>query len=78
MTPLDQAAEIRRLFFAEHWKVGTSATQFRVHEDVLHRIIGPLGPIPKKAPPRPSVVDPYQKLIEDTLETDPRLTATRN
>ena len=77
MTPFDQAAQIRRLFFAEHWKVGTIVTQLGVHEDVVTRVIGPLGPISKKAPPRPSVVDPYKELIEETLKIYPRLTATR-
>lgn len=77
MISADKAAEIRRLFFAEHWKVGTIATQLGVHEDVVCRVIGPLGPGPKKAPPRPSVLDPYKELIQDTLETYPRLTSTR-
>jgi IS30 family transposase len=35
----DQRAHIRRLFYAEHWKVGTIATQLSVHRDtVLHAI----------------------------------------
>ena len=28
-------AEIRRLFFAEHWKVGTIAAQLGVHHDTV-------------------------------------------
>jgi len=77
MISSEKAAEIRRLFFAEHWKKGTIATQLGVHEDVVERVIGPLGPHIKLAPPRPSVLDPYRKFVEETLETYPRLTATR-
>ncbi|MEY2936165.1 MAG: integrase [Pseudomonadota bacterium] len=31
----DTEAEVRRLFFAEHWKRGTIATQLGVHPDVV-------------------------------------------
>lgn len=72
----DKAAEIRRLFFSEHWPVGTIATQLGVHRDVVERVVGPLGPEPKTAP-RPSVLDPFKPVIQETLETYPRLTATR-
>ena len=34
--------EIHRLFFAEHWKVGTIALQLNVHHDVVRRIVGAL------------------------------------
>ena len=33
--PAEVEAEIARLFHAEHWKVGTIATQLGVHEDSL-------------------------------------------
>jgi len=32
-------ARIRRLFFAEHWKVGTIATEFGVHHETVERAI---------------------------------------
>jgi hypothetical protein len=32
-------ARIRRLFFAEHWKVGTIATELGVHHDTVDRAI---------------------------------------
>lgn len=69
--------EIRRLFFAEHWKRGTIASQLGVHSDVVDRVIGPLGPSPKNAEPRPSVLDPYRGFVLETLERYPRLVATR-
>jgi hypothetical protein len=37
-------AEIRRLFFAEHWKVGTIAAQLGVHHDSVSRVAGLASP----------------------------------
>jgi hypothetical protein len=53
------AAEIRRLYFAEHWKRGTIATQLGVHFDVVVRVLGSFGP--KAGSPRPDarVLEPY-------------------
>ena len=69
--------EIRRLYFGEHWKKGTIATQLQVHRDVVERVVGPLGPEPKSRPPRPSVLDPYRSFVTDTLETYPGVVSTR-
>ena len=69
--------EIRRLFFAEHWKKGTIATQLDVHRDVVERAVGQLGPAPKHEP-RVSVLDPYRGFVIETLERYPRLVSTRN
>ena len=33
-------AEIVRLHFAEHWRVGTIAAQLGIHADVVRRAIG--------------------------------------
>ena len=57
-------AEIRRLYFAEHWKRGTIVTQLGVHADVVERVLGRLGgraktalpllvPVPLQRLPRP-------------------------
>ncbi|MEL6185966.1 MAG: IS21 family transposase [Myxococcota bacterium] len=77
MIPKELAAKIRRLYYGEHWKVGTIVTQLGVHEDVVERVIGPLGPEPKEHPPRETLLDPYRGFVGDTLERYPRLTATR-
>jgi transposase len=69
--------EIRRLFFAEHWKRGTIAAQLGVHGDVVERVIGPLGPQPTSAEPRASLLDPYCGFVIETLQRYPRLCATR-
>ena len=37
---LETAGEIKRLYFAEHWKRGTIATQLGVHIDVVKRCAG--------------------------------------
>lgn len=42
--PPEIDAEIRRLHFAEHWRVGTIATQLGVHADVVRRVLGLLPP----------------------------------
>jgi len=71
------AAEIRRLYFAEHWKRGTIAAQLGVHFDVVVRVLGGLGP--KAGTPRPDarVLDTYLPFIDETLTRYPRLVATR-
>jgi transposase len=70
-------AEIRRLFFGEHWKRGTIATQLELHHDVVDRVVGPHGPAPKSGEPRPSVLAPYHGFLLETLERYPTLVATR-
>ena len=70
-------AEIRRLFFAEHWKRGTIAAQLGLHADVVARVIGQLGCKTGYRRPASTVLDPYASFVEQTLEQYPRLVATR-
>jgi AraC-like DNA-binding protein len=35
----ETCAQIRRYFYAEHWKIGTIARQFGVHPDTVRRAI---------------------------------------
>ncbi len=71
------AAEVRRLFYAEHWKRGTIANQLGVHFDVVARVLGTFGP--KAGTPRPDarVLEPYMAFIDETLQRYPRLVSTR-
>jgi transposase len=71
------AAEIRRLYFAEHWKRGTIAAQLGIHFDVVVRVLEGLGP--KAGTPRPDarVLEPYVPFVDETLARHPRLVATR-
>lgn len=70
-------AEIRRLFFAEHWKRGTIATQLSVHPDVVERTLGSFGPKPGTPRPNACVLEPYKPFVVETLDRYPRLVATR-
>src|SRR6266699_6168005 len=68
--------EIRRYFYAEHWKIGTIARQLGIHPDAVRHAIesdrfhrGPvLGP---------SITDPYMDFVRQILDQHPRLRATR-
>src|SRR4051812_35146500 len=80
-----KAEEIRRLHFAEHWKVGTIVTQLGLHHEAVERVLG-LG---KGARLRPAVLRAgevvtvpvplrgYEAFITETLTQYPRLRATR-
>ena len=68
-------AEIRRLFFAEHWKRGTIVAQLGVHPDVVKRVVGNLGP--RQRTGGAPLIEPYALFIQDTLKQYPRLRATR-
>jgi transposase len=72
----EQEVEIRRLYYAEHWKVGTIASQLSVHADVVRRVLGLLEHEPGGAE-RPRLVEPYEDFILETLHSYPRLRATR-
>ena len=74
----DQSARIRRLFFAEHWKIGTIAAELSIHHDTVRRAIASdtfnrsaTRPVPS------SLLDPYKSFIAETLAQYPRLRATR-
>ena len=74
----EEFARIRRLFFAEHFKVGTIALQLGLHPDVVHRAIGSSAFNQRKARPSPpSRLDPFKGFIAETLQQYPRLRATR-
>jgi transposase len=73
------AARIRRLYYAEHWRIGTIATELGVHHDTVSRAIGRarLGRPPAVPRVRPSALDPYKPFLTDVLAQHPRLRATR-
>lgn len=76
ITP-EKRAEIRRLFYAEHWKVGTIASALSVHPDTVRRAIDSERFNLKGGQPRPRQIDPYLPFMRVTLERYPRLCATR-
>jgi transposase len=70
-------ADIARLFYAEHWKVGTIAAHLGLHPEQVKHVLG-LDPKPSEPLlPRPRLVDPYRDFIAETLDRYPRLRATR-
>jgi len=74
----DRRTHIRRLFFAEHWKVGTIAAQLGVHRDTVEAAIGGAEQFVSRGPQaRSRLLEPYAAFIAQTLETYPRLRATR-
>jgi transposase len=75
-TTPEREAEIIRLYFAEHWRVGTIAAQLGVHPDVVRRVLG-LGAARPGGAPRPRLIDPYRGFIAETLARYPQLRATR-
>ena len=70
-------AKIRRLFFAEHWKVGTIAAELGVHHDTVRGAIEAERFIRPSAVHRTSMLDPYKAFLAEALEQHPRLRATR-
>jgi transposase len=73
----DVRARIRRLFFAEHWKVHTISRELGVHHETVEQAIGHERFANHRFGSGPQKLDPYRRFIIDTLGQYPRLTATR-
>ncbi len=76
MIDAELRAHIRRLFFAEHWKIGTIADQLGLHHQTVRRALE-TGRFNRCKIVRSRVTDPYVEFIRQTLEQYPRLRATR-
>jgi transposase len=79
ITP-EQELQIRRLYFAEHWPIGTIARQIGVHDEVVRRVAGLLSPrrrIPNGALANPRPIIEYLDFIAGVLQQYPTLRATR-
>lgn len=72
-----QRARIRRLFYAEHWKVGTIAAELGVHRDAVSNAIESDQFVSAGSLVRPTMLDPYKGLVGEILKEHPRLLATR-
>lgn len=77
MITADQRARIRRLYHAEHWKIGTIATELGLHRDTVRQALEPWRFATTARRTGPSVLDPYKDFVRQTLEQYPRLRATR-
>jgi len=76
MISLETRVQIRRYFYAEHWKIGTIATALNVHPDPVRRAME-VERFQHAEPLRPSILDPYLPFVRQVLEQHPRLRATR-
>jgi transposase len=72
-----QHAEIRRLFYAEHWRVGTIAAQLGVHHETVAAALNRASVLTRGGRCRGTALDPYLPFLRDTLAQYPRLRATR-
>jgi len=68
--------QIRRYFYAEHWKIGTIARELNVHPDAVRNAIES-DRFNRTQSIRPSVTDPSMEFVRQTLSQHPRLRATR-
>ena len=76
ITP-EQHAEIRRLYFGEHWTVGTIAAALAVHHDTVRAAIAHDTRALPRGHCRPTQLDASLPFVRDTLAQYPRLRATR-
>lgn len=76
MLSTEQIASIRRLFYAEHWKIGTIADQLGLHHDSVRAALETTR-FNSRHVTRASATDPYLDFIHQTLEQYPRLRSTR-
>jgi hypothetical protein len=76
MIEAETRARIRHYFYAEHWKIGTIASELGVHPDAVRNAIESQQFNQAQAL-RASIADPYLAFIRETLEQYPRLRATR-
>ena len=76
MIDMELKARIRRLFYVEHWKVGTIARELVLHPDTVARAIE-TERFSNAQTLRPSATDPYAHFIREILDKHPTLRATR-
>lgn len=77
MIPLETLVEIRRLFFAEHWRMGTIAAHLGLHHETIEKALDSQRWHRRRPGARATVTAPYEPFIHQTLESYPRLRATR-
>ncbi len=72
----EQVAQIRHLFHAEHWKIGTIAAELRLHPDTVRAALH-TDRFRSHPRLRDRLTDPYLNFLRQTLQQYPRLRATR-
>lgn len=77
MIDADTRARIRRLFYAEHWRIGTISAELGVHHDAVRNAVEADRFVRTGTQIRPTLLDPYKGLVEKILDDHPQLRATR-
>jgi IS30 family transposase len=72
MSSDDERARIRRMFFAEHWKIGTIAAELGLHHDTVELAIEPRRFVNRCHASSFTELAPYRAFIKQTLEQYPR------
>jgi transposase len=72
----EQVAQIRHLFHAEHWKIGTIAAELHLHPDTVRAALE-TDRFRSQPRLRDRLTDPYLDFLRQTLQQYPRLRATR-
>ncbi len=75
ITP-ELTAKIRHLFYAEHWKIGTIASQLGLHHETVRHALE-TDRFNRARRLRPTKLDPYGEFLRATMAEHPRLRATR-
>jgi transposase len=75
MIDVETRARIRRLFYVEHWKIGTIANELGLHPETVSLAVETNRF--NNAKTLPSVTDPYADFIREILAKHPHLRATR-
>jgi hypothetical protein len=75
MISKEQIATIRRLYYAEHWKVGTIAAEMRLHPETVKRAL--LNSSLDLRTCRRAALNPWLDFIKQTLNQHPHLRVTR-
>ena len=74
----EHRARIRRLYYAEHWKVGTIAAELGLHHDTVRRAIEAERFVRAEGSRvTTSILDPYKPFVDEVLAKHPRLRASR-
>src|SRR5438552_16066206 len=79
MIARDIIVKIRHLYFAEHWKIGTIASQLGLHHDTVRAALNlKIDRFNRARRERAKqLLDPYIEFVQQTLKSYPRLRATR-
>ncbi len=74
-----EEAEALRLYFAEHWKIGTISTHLRRHHSAVKRVVKnkELNILSTTSRNKKSILDDYENFIQETLRKYPNIPCSR-